>query len=155
MLAGGFGLLRVVLHTAILYFFVVVLLSLLARRQVSEIGVMELVVVALLGSAVETSMVAGDTSLQAGLVAASTLLVCNWIMSHLQRRSLMFRRALRGRPVPLVYKGRFLEYGLREAGLSEDDVREGIRERGYERVEEVRLAMFEIDGSISVLPVQG
>ncbi|MGE5601466.1 MAG: DUF421 domain-containing protein [Nitrososphaerales archaeon] len=147
-------MLPVVVHTAILYLFVVVFISLFVRRQTSEISALELVVVMLLGSAVETSLIAGNTSLQAGLVAALTLLVINRLMSLLQRRSRRLRRALRGGPVPLVYQGRFLAYGLQRAGLTQDDVRQGIRRRGYEQVEQVRLAMLEIDGSISVLPIR-
>jgi uncharacterized membrane protein YcaP (DUF421 family) len=162
MMEGRVGMLEflgemapVVGQTAILYLAVVLFISLFARRQTSEIGALELVVVMLLGSAVETSLIAGNTSLAAGLVSVLTLLVCNRLISLLQRRSRRLRRAMRGRPVPLVWKGHFLEYGLRRAELTEEDVLEGIRERGYEHVESVRLAMLELDGTISVLPIEG
>jgi uncharacterized membrane protein YcaP (DUF421 family) len=143
---------RVVLHTVAVYFFLIASLSLLGHRQVAELGLVELVVVMVLGSAVETAMIAGDTSLLAGLVSAATLLICNRIFSTLLRRSPRLRRIVVGRPIPLVANGKLLPRRTREAGLTEADVLEGIRERGYEHLEEVRLAVQEIDGTISVVP---
>jgi uncharacterized membrane protein YcaP (DUF421 family) len=145
-------MIRVILHTVAIYAFLIVSLSLLDHRQVSQLGLVELVVVMVLGSAVETAMIAGDTSLHAGLIAAATLLICNRVFSLLLRRLPWMHRIFLGHPIPLVANGRLLPRRLREAGLTEADVLEGIRERGYEHLEEVRLAVQEIDGSISVVP---
>ncbi len=142
----------VVLHTFVLYLFIVLALSLMNHRQVSELSIAELLVVMVLGSAVETAMVAGDVSLLAGLVSAITLLLSNRLLSLLTRRWGWLQRLVIGRPILLVYKGRFIASRIREAGLTEDDVLEGIRERGYENVEQVRLAVLEMDGEISVVP---
>ncbi len=141
----------VVLHTVALYVFLVLALGLLGHRQISELSATELLIVMVLGSAVETAMVAGDTSLLAGLVSAATLLVSNHLLTLALRRWERLRRLVVGHPIPLVYKGHFIAARIREAGLTEDDVREGIRERGYDRLDQVRLAVLEIDGEISVV----
>jgi len=145
-------LLTVALHTAVLYLFLILALSLLGHRQLSDLGLTELVILMLLGSSVETAMVAGNTSLSAGIVSAATLLLSNRALSLLIRRWDWLQGVLIGRPVPLVYNGRFLVSGIRETGLSEDDVRQGMRERGYDDLDQVRLAVLEIDGGISVVP---
>jgi uncharacterized membrane protein YcaP (DUF421 family) len=145
-------LLTVALHTAVLYLFLILALSLLGHRQLSDLGLTELVILMLLGSSVETAMVAGNTSLPAGIVSAATLLLSNRALSLLIRRWDWLQGVLIGRPVPLVYNGRFLVSGIRETGLSEDDVRQGMRERGYDDLDQVRLAVLEIDGGISVVP---
>ncbi len=108
-----------------------------------------------MGSSVETAMVTGNTSLPAGLASAATLLISNYFISRLLRRHTLLRRLVVGRPIPLVYKGRYLPKRIDAAGLTEDDVLEGIRERGYENLDEVKLAVLEIDGSISVIPNEG
>ncbi len=148
-------MLVVVLHTAAIYVFLIVTLSFLGQRQVSQLGIMELVVIMVLGSAVETPMVAADTSLLAGIVAASTLLLCNRLFSILVDRWDWLERVVVGRPIPLVYRGKLLRQGLNEAGLTEADVSEGIRERGYENIAEIKLAVLEIDGTISAVPSDG
>ena len=145
----------VVLHTVILYIFLILGLRLLGRRQRSELTTTELVIVAMLGSAVETSLVAGNKTLAAGLVSAGTLFAANHCMAQLVHRSKRLRRWLIGQPIPLVYRGQFVAARIREAGLTEDDVSEGIRQRGYEDVNRIELAMLEMDGSISVVAKEG
>src|SRR5229473_6522292 len=67
--------------TAAIYLFLLVLLRLFGRRQLGQLTVIDLVVVLLLGSAVETAMIHGDVSLPAGLASAATLLVLNRILT--------------------------------------------------------------------------
>ncbi len=142
---------RVILHTLIIYAFLIVILSLLGHRQSSELSLTELVVIMVIGSSVETSMVAGDTSLQAGLVSAATLLAANRALSSLMQRYPPLRRIVVGRTIILVHNGHILNKNIREAGLSPDDVLEGVRERGYDGLADVRLAVLEMDGAISVV----
>jgi len=139
-------------HTLVVYIFLVLGLSLLGHRETSQLGLVEIVIIMVLGSAVETAMVAGDTSLQAGLISAATLLVCNLAMSRLFVQSKWLRRVIIGHPIPLVDNGRILPRRARAAGLSDDDILEAIRERGYNSLEDVRFAILEIDGNISVIP---
>jgi uncharacterized membrane protein YcaP (DUF421 family) len=126
-------------------------LSLLGHRETSQLGLAEIVIIMMLGSAVETAMVAGDTSLQAGLSSAATLIVCNLTMTRLFERFKWLRRAIIGHPIPLVDNGCILARRAQAAGLSEDDILEAIRERGYDNLDDVRYAILEIDGNISVI----
>jgi uncharacterized membrane protein YcaP (DUF421 family) len=145
-------MLSVALHTVLLYIFIILSLSLFARRQVSELTMTELAIVMLLGSSVETSMVAGDVSLLAGLTSAGVLLLSNRALSLGINRWNWFREVFVGRPAILVYKGRLISSQMRRMGLTEEDVHEGIREMGYDGLNEVKLAVREIDGTISVVP---
>lgn len=149
-LLGEMG--RVVLNTLAIYVSLTIGLSLLGHRQTSELSIVELVIVMVMGSAVETAMVNGNTSLPAGLISAGTLLVCNRLMSLLLERYGWLREVVVGRPILLVTRGKLLPGRVRSAGLTEADVLEGIRERGYDDLSQVRLAVLEIDGTISVVP---
>ncbi len=142
----------VVLHTTILYLFLILVLSLTGYRQAAELSATELVVIMLLGSSVETALIAGDTSLLAGLVSAATLLVANRILTYFQKRVPWLQRAFGGRAILLVHNGRILMGPMQQAGLTEDDVMEGLRLRGYAKLEQVQYAVLERDGTISVVP---
>jgi uncharacterized membrane protein YcaP (DUF421 family) len=146
-------LVTVVWHTAVIYAFLIFCLSRFGRRQVAQITSIELVVIMILGSAVETAMVAGDTSLPAGLVSATVLLVANRLLTRLLRRSKRLRHFVLGGPVILVHDGRVVPAGLHRVGLTEADVLAAIRERGYGDLADVRLAVLEIDGSVGVVPI--
>ena len=144
----------VALHTLAIYIFLILTLSLLGHRETTQLSPIEVVIVMVLGSAVETSMVAGDSSLLAGLTSATTLLVCNWGFTRLLNRSRRLRRVLIGHPIPLVYNGEILPKRMAAAGLSMDDILEGVRERGFDDLKQVRLAVLETDGSISGVPIE-
>jgi uncharacterized membrane protein YcaP (DUF421 family) len=140
-------------QTFAIYAFLVVCLLVVGRRQVAQITFVELVVIMVLGSAVETSMVAGDTRLIAGLVSATTLLLADRLLSVALARWTWLRRHVLGGPVLLVHDGALLLDNLRRVDLTPADVESAIRERGYAGPEALRYAVLEIDGSIGVIPI--
>lgn len=145
------SLLVVAGHTAVIYLFLMFLLRLLGRRLMGQLHVLDLVIIIVLGSAVETAMVNGDTSLPAGLVSASTLLLLNRLFSRVLLRTKRLRGLLLGGPMLLVHEGEFVEKNLHRTGLTQEDVREGCRERGVSDLGRIRYAVMEEDGTISVL----
>lgn len=96
-------------------------------------------------------MVGPDTSLFGGLVAAATLFITNYLFKFLLYRFPKFGRLIQGEAILLVYKGKLNHSKLREAKLTMDELMEAIREHGVSTVEEVDLAVLEMDGNISVL----
>jgi uncharacterized membrane protein YcaP (DUF421 family) len=137
--------------TAGIYLFLITLLRLAGRRQLAQLSALDLVVVLLLGSAVETAMIHGDTSLLAGLVSAATLLVLNRLLSLLFLRSSRLSHLVNGGPILLVHDGRVLDSHLARAGLTTPDLAAALRARGYEGPAGVVEAVLETDGSISVV----
>jgi uncharacterized membrane protein YcaP (DUF421 family) len=145
-------LVTVAWHTIAIYLFLIVSLRLAGRRPVTQITFVELVVITILGSSVETAMVAGNTSLPAGLVAATVLLLANRLLAVALGRWPRLQRIVLGRPVIIVHDGALHLGNLRRVGLTPADVESAIRERGYPGPEAVRYAVLEIDGSVGVIP---
>ena len=143
----------VAVHTFAIYVFLILGLRFVGRRQLGQLTVVDLVVIILLGSAVETAMVAGNTTLPAGLVSAGTLLICNRMLSLFCLRSKRLRGFVAGHRMLLVSRGHTVEENLRRAGITHDDLLVAVRARGYGDLAGVRYAMMEADGSINVIPV--
>ena len=148
----GSTLPEVVLRTAIVYLFVVTALRLSGKREVGQMSVLELVVILVISDAVQNSMVGDNTTLWGGLVAVVTLLSLDFALKALTRRSKTVRTAIEGEPRMLVRDGRLLERAIDEEGVEVEEVRAAIRAHGLARVEDVRFAVLETDGSISVVP---
>ena len=148
----GSGLPEIVLRTAIVYLFLVVVLRLSGKREVGQLSILELIVILVISDAVQNSMVGENTTLWGGLVAVLTLVVIDQALNQVRRRSRRVREALEGEPRLLIRDGRLLQRALREEEIAEDDVRTAVRKHGLARVEDVRLAVLETDGSISVVP---
>jgi uncharacterized membrane protein YcaP (DUF421 family) len=151
MESAALDLLPIVGQTLAIYVFLIVCLIVLGRRPVTQITFVQLVVIMLLGSAVETSMVAGNTTLPAGLVSATTLLLATRLFSLLLARWPLLRRWILGGPVVLVHNGEILQDSLHRVGLTPADVESAIRERGFDDIKDVRYAILEVDGSIGVI----
>jgi uncharacterized membrane protein YcaP (DUF421 family) len=148
------GLPEVILRTAVVYLFLVLILRLSGKREVGQMTILELIVILLISDAVQNSMVGDNTTLVGGLVAVLTLLALDFGLSVATGRSRRLRRAIEGEPRLLVRDGRLLARALREEKVDPEEVRAAIRAQGLARVEEVRLAVLETDGSISVIPME-
>ncbi len=148
----GSSLPEVVLRTAIVYLFLVVAIRVSGKREVGQLSVLELVVILVISDAVQNSMVGENTTLWGGLVAVLTLLALDFAIKAIARRSERFSHVVEGEPRLLVRDGRLLTKALKEEGLEAEEVRAAVRGHGLARIEDVRLAVLETDGSISVIP---
>jgi uncharacterized membrane protein YcaP (DUF421 family) len=147
----GSGLVDVALRTAIVYLFLVVAIRLSGKREVGQMSVLELIVVLIISDAVQNSMVGENTTIWGGLVAVLTLLGLDYGLKALTARSRRLRTAIEGEPRLLVRDGRMLERALREENIEPQQVRAAMREHGFTDLTDVRLAVLETDGSISVI----
>ena len=141
----------VALSTLAIYVFLILMIRLVGRRMLAQLSAIDFIVIILLGSAVETAMVGASTSLAAGLVAATVLLVSNRLLTMVMVRSKRLRHLVTGGPVLLVHGGKLLQTRLRRLGFTEADVLEALRERGVHDLRDVTFAVLETDGRINVV----
>ncbi len=146
------SLLIVAGQTLAIYVFLVITMSRLGRSLMAGLTPYQYLIVALLGSSVETGLYHGSGSLWAGVVSATTLVVADHLTSYLLTHWPRLRRWLVGAPIVLVHNGRVIAPHLRQARLTEEDVRAAIRKHGYEHLDDVQLAMLECSGTIGVVP---
>src|SRR5580693_3637984 len=111
------SLLVVVASTACVYLFVIIVLRIFGRRQLGQLTTLDLVVILLIGSAVETAMIHGDLSLPAGLTSAATLLILNRAMTTIFLHSERFDHLVNGGPILLIHNGQVVEEHLRQVGM--------------------------------------
>jgi uncharacterized membrane protein YcaP (DUF421 family) len=149
----GSSLPEIVLRTAIVYLFLVAVIRLSGRREVGQISVPELVLILIISNAVQNAMVGENTSVAAGIVAVITLLLLDRALDFLIGRSRRFRRIVEGEPRLLARDGRILTRALRDAKVRPEDLRAAVRAAGLISVDDVRLAVLETDGSISIIPM--
>jgi uncharacterized membrane protein YcaP (DUF421 family) len=144
--------LQIVARTLLVYAGVLIGLRLMGKRELGQMTVFDLVVILLIANAVQNAMVGPDVSVQGGLLAAGVLLVINRVVATLRIHGGVWGRLLEGTPTVLVQEGQFLEPALRKEGLERRQVLMAMREHGIESIEQVKLAVLEMDGSISIVP---
>ncbi len=146
------GALVIALKAAVVYAFLVAGLRLLGKRELGQMNLYDLVLIVVLGNAVQNAMMNGDNTLVGGLIAAGTLLVLNKALNMVIRRSRRVEKALVGHAVLILNEGRPMLPQMRAEGVSFDQLMQALREHGLTRPEEAHLAILEVDGTISVVP---
>jgi uncharacterized membrane protein YcaP (DUF421 family) len=144
-------LLQIVLRTGVIYLLVLVGVRLSGKREVGQMTPFDLTLLLLLSNSVQNAMTGPDTSLLGGAVAASTLLVLNYLVANVSGRNRHFRRVIEGQPSLLVHDGKPIEEHMEREHVSMDELHRALREHGINCVDQVALAVLEVDGSISCL----
>jgi len=134
-----------------IYLFIIFAIRLFGKKDVSQLSISDLVFVLLLSNSVQNAMVGADSSLAGGLVAATSLFVVNYIIKLIVYRFPKIERLIEGEPLLLVYKGKINEKNLAKAKITKDELLETVREHGVASLDDVELAVFEMDGNISII----
>lgn len=147
------SILEIIIRTLFIYLVILVGLRLTGKRQIGQMTPFDLVVLLLISNAVQNAMTGGDTTLLGGIAAAVTLLLGNSILSHLRLKNSKIRVFSEGTPTVLVSDGRKIQENLKKEEIDTEELDAAIREHGMRDINEVDLAVLEIDGTISVVPL--
>ena len=144
-----------VLRALAVYIVVMVLVRVSGKRAVGQFTPFDLVLLILIGNAVQNGMNGGDNSLTGALILAVCLIALNYAVAWFTARHPRVRRFVEGNPVELARDGKIFRAVLKRELVSKSDFREAMREAGCEEVEHIKLAMLETNGRISILTRDG
>lgn len=144
-------LLDVALRTTVVYLVLLIGIRLTGQRLLGQLSAFDLVLLLIIANAVQNAMVGPDTSLAGGLVAAGVLLFWHQVINRLRRSSRRFGKLIAGEGIMLINNGGILEEHLRRAGVTSDELLQALREHGVGTIADVRMAVLEPDGSVSVI----
>jgi uncharacterized membrane protein YcaP (DUF421 family) len=148
---GGHVLLQIAIRTSIIYLLVLIGVRLSGKREVGQMTPFDLTLLLLLSNSVQNAMTGPDTSLMGGAIAASTLLVLNYLIANVSGRNRRFRRLVQGEPSLLVHDGKIVESHMERERVSMDELHRAMREHGINSMDQLALCVLEVDGSISCL----
>jgi len=151
MFPGAHVLGEIALRTAVIYAVVLAGVRLSGKREVGQMTPFDLTLLLLISNAVQNAMTGSDTSLLGGVVAASTLLVLNYLVAELSGGNRRFRKFVQGQPSLLVHDGEVITAHMAKEHVSMDELQRALREHGIASAKDVALAVLEVDGSISCL----
>jgi uncharacterized membrane protein YcaP (DUF421 family) len=121
------------------------------KREVGQMTPFDLALILLLSNAVQNAMTGPDTSVMGGIVSAITLLLLNYVIAELSGGNRRFRKLVQGQPSLLVHDGTIVAAHMAREHVSMDELQQSLREHGIAGLNEVALAVLEVDGSISCL----
>ncbi len=140
-----------VLRAVVVYVAVLVMVRLSGKRTVGQFTPFDLIVVVLLGTAVQNSLIGKDTSLLGGLLLAATLIGLNWLVGMVTSRFHRIEKIVEGEPVVLARNGQVFEHVLRRQLISKEDFELALRMSSVGDISDVDIALLETNGHISVV----
>lgn len=151
LFSGWDSLLRTLVVGVLAYVTLVAFLRVSGKRTLSKMNAFDLVVTVALGSTLATVLLAKDVALAHGAFAFALLIGLQFAVSWSSVRARWVRRLATGEPLMLLYCGEFLPAALRQARVTEDEVRAAIRSAGVDSLDDVNAVVLETDGSFSVV----
>jgi len=141
----------IVLRAIVVFCFLLVLTRVIGRRELSSLQPFDLILIIILGDAVQQGLTQDDYSLTGAFLAIGTIAVLQVFVSWVGFRFPRARPVLEGTPIVVVQDGDVLERNARRERLSVDEIREAARLQGIGRLDEVRWAVLETNGQITFI----
>jgi uncharacterized membrane protein YcaP (DUF421 family) len=138
-----------VIRAVVLYVFVIVMMRVVGRRELSTLAPVDLVLLIVLGDALQQGLTQDDYSLTGAITVVSTIAVLQVATSYLTYRSRRAKKILQGSPVVLIEDGNLIEGNLKRERLQPEDVAEEMRIDGIGSFDEVRWGILESNGQFS------
>ena len=140
-----------VLRAAVVFVFVVILTRIIGRRELGSLAPIDLILLIILGDALQQGLTQDDYSLTGAVLVVGTLAVLQVFTSWLSFRVPMTRRVLEGEPLIIVENGQPIERNLRRERLTLEEVTESARMKEIGSLDEVQWAVLERNGEISFI----
>jgi uncharacterized membrane protein YcaP (DUF421 family) len=142
-----------IIRAAIVYIVLLVLFRIAGKRSLAQVTTFDLVLLLLISEATQEAMIDNDNSMTNALLVVITLIGMNILFSVLTRRWRGFEKLVDDVPLVIVENGKPLRERMDKERVSENDVMEAARElEGLERLEQIKFAIIERSGHITVIP---
>jgi uncharacterized membrane protein YcaP (DUF421 family) len=142
-----------VLRAIAIYGFLMLIFRITGKRSLAETTPFDLVLLLIFSEALQGALIGEDDSITTALTVILTLIVVNIVMSELREHSHRAERVLEGVPIVIFEDGKPLLDRMTKARVDLGDVLAAAREtQGIDTLEEIRLAVLERSGRISIMP---
>jgi uncharacterized membrane protein YcaP (DUF421 family) len=142
-----------VLRAAAIYLVLLLVFRVSGRRTLAELTTFDFVLLLIIGEATQQALLGEDFSLTKAVLVIVTLLTIELVLSILKERVPLLDKLLDGVPMVVVDHGRPLRDRMRKARIDEADILEAARRlQGIERLDQIKYAVLEVSGGITVIP---
>ena len=142
-----------VARAAAVYLFLLLLFRIAGRRSLMEMTTFDFVLLLIISEATQEALIGDDFSMTNSLIVITVLIAIDIAFGAFKERWPLFDRMVDGVPMLLVENGRPITARMRRARINEEDVLEAARElRGLESIEEIKFAVLEVTGQITIVP---
>ncbi len=142
-----------VIKSLVVYFVLWLVIRSTGRRTLGQLTVFDFILFLIIGGAAQRALMAQDYSLTHAFLVIATFVIIDIAVSFVERDVPSIAKILKGVPTVVVENGHVLSGRLRRSRLTEEDILEAARRaHGLERMDEIKFAILEASGRISIIP---
>ena len=142
----------IVLRAVVAYVFILFLMRVVGRRELSSMEPSDVILLVVIGDLVQNGVTQSDYSITGIVLAAGTIGLLATLTAYATFRSSRIRNVVEGEPVILVEDGKLIERNMKHERMTADEVMEQARlQQGVESLDDIRWAVLETSGSISIV----
>jgi uncharacterized membrane protein YcaP (DUF421 family) len=141
-----------VIRATVVFFFILLVTRVAGRRELNTLEPFDVILLVVLGDLVQQGITQSDQSVTGTLIVISTITLLSVAVSWVSFRSRKVRLATEGEPLILVQDGQIIERNLRRERLTRGDLEEAARGQQVGSLADIRWAILEKEGSISIIP---
>lgn len=144
-----------VLRVAAVYLFLLLIFHIAGKRSMAQITTFDFIVLLIISEATQQAMIRDDFSLTNAFIVITSLIGLEIALTRLKRRFPVADKYIDGLPLVLVDNGQPVRQLMDKARIDEDDILSAARaSQGLERMEQIKYAVLERSGGISIIPRQ-
>jgi len=136
-----------------IYLFLLLIFRIMGKRSLSETTTFEFILLLIISEVTQQALVGKDFSLTGSAILIGTLMSMDLVLSKLKDNFNFFGKVTEGMPLVIVDRGNPLTKRMQKSRVDEADILEAARMNfGLERMDQIKYAVLEKDGSISIIP---
>ena len=144
----------IALRGVAVFAFIYILTRVIGRRELSSLEPFDLILLIVLGDAVQQGLTQDDYSLTGAFLAIGTIAVLQLVVSYANFRFPKLRPVLDGEPIVVVQDGKPIEKNLRRERVTIEDLAAAARKQSIAKIDDVQWAVMETSGAISFIKKQ-
>ena len=144
-----------VFRGAAIYLFLLIIFRIMGKRSLSETTTFDFILLLIISEVTQQGLVGNDNALTAALILIVTMVTLDLGLSLLKDKFKIVGKFFEGTPLVVVDKGKPLKQRMKKSRVDNEDIMEAARLHfGLERMEQIKYAVLEKDGTISIIPFE-
>jgi uncharacterized membrane protein YcaP (DUF421 family) len=144
----------IAIRAVVIFVFLLILTRVIGRRELSTLAPFDLILLIIVGDAVQQGLTQDDYSMTGAIIAVGTIAVLQVLVSYGSFRLPPLRNLLEGHPIVIVQDGKPIWKNMRRERLTLEELMEEARQQQVSSLDDVRWAVLEPSGNISFIPKQ-
>ncbi len=142
-----------VLRGAAVYLFLILIFRISGKRSLAEVTTFDFVLILIVAETAQQALLGEDFSVTNAFILITTLMGLDIGLSLLKERFTTLDRVMDGLPLVIVEQGKPIQLHMKKSRVDEADVLEAARRlQGLERMEQIKYAVLERNGGITIIP---